>query len=53
MAAEEASLTGRFRRVVDFYEHWLRFALERPKWMAIFAIAVDRGVSSCVPVAGY
>jgi CzcA family heavy metal efflux pump len=37
MAAEEASITGRFRRVVDFYERWLRFALERPKWMAIFA----------------
>jgi CzcA family heavy metal efflux pump len=40
MAAEDAALTGRFRRVVDFYEHWLRFALERPKWMAIFAVVV-------------
>ena len=40
MAAEEASITGRFRRVVDFYERWLRFALERPKWMAVFAGAV-------------
>jgi multidrug efflux pump subunit AcrB len=37
MAAEEATITGRFRRVVDFYERWLRFALERPKWMAVFA----------------
>jgi len=37
MAAEEASIAGRFRRVVDFYERWLRFALERPKWMAVFA----------------
>jgi CzcA family heavy metal efflux pump len=40
MAAEEASLTGRFRRVVDFYEHWLRFGLERPKWIAAFAVIV-------------
>ena len=35
-----SALTGRFRRVVDFYERWLRFALERPKWMAIFAVVV-------------
>ena len=40
MAAEDAALTGRFRRVVDFYERWLRFGLERPKWMAIFAVVV-------------
>ncbi len=40
MAAEDAAITGRFRQVVDFYEHWLRFALERPKWMAVFAAAV-------------
>ena len=40
MAAEDAAITGRFRRVVDFYEHWLRFALERPMWMAGFAIAI-------------
>ncbi|MGA9567964.1 MAG: efflux RND transporter permease subunit [Candidatus Korobacteraceae bacterium] len=40
MAAEDASITGRFRQVVDFYERWLRFALERPKWMAVFAALV-------------
>ncbi|HVP54929.1 MAG TPA: efflux RND transporter permease subunit [Candidatus Eisenbacteria bacterium] len=40
MAAEDAAITGRFRRIVDFYEHWLRFGLERPKWMAGFAVAV-------------
>jgi CzcA family heavy metal efflux pump len=40
MAAEEASITGRFRGIVDFYERCLRFALERPKWIAIFAGAV-------------
>ncbi len=37
VAAEEAALSGRFRRVVEFYERWLRFALDRPKWIAIFA----------------
>ena len=23
---------------MDFYERWLRFALERPRWMAVFAV---------------
>jgi CzcA family heavy metal efflux pump len=40
MAAEDAAITGRFRQVVDFYERWLRFGLERPKWMAVFAAVV-------------
>jgi CzcA family heavy metal efflux pump len=40
LAAEDAAIGGRFRRVVDFYEHWLRFALERPRWLAVFAVAV-------------
>ena len=39
LAAEEAALSGRFRRVVDFYERWLRFALERPR--------LDRHLCSC------
>ena len=40
IAAEDAALKGRFRRIVDFYERWLRFGLERPKWMAAFAAIV-------------
>ena len=35
MAAEEASMKGFFRRVVDFYERWLRRALEHPGWLAL------------------
>jgi CzcA family heavy metal efflux pump len=38
LAAEEASIKGRFRKIVDFYERWLRFALERPRWIAIFGV---------------
>jgi CzcA family heavy metal efflux pump len=48
MAAEDAAITGRFRRIVDFYEHWLRFGLERPKWMAAFA-----GVVIAVSIAAF
>ena len=34
MAAEEASVHGFFRRVIEFYERWLRRALEHPRWLA-------------------
>ena len=37
LQAEEATLSGRFGRVVRFYERALRFALERPTWMAVFS----------------
>jgi CzcA family heavy metal efflux pump len=37
-AAEEATLSGAFRRIVEFYEKCLRFILERPKWVAIFSV---------------
>ena len=34
LAAEEASLSGFFHRVVDFHERWLRRALAKPIWLA-------------------
>lgn len=37
MAAEEASMQGFFRRIIDFYERWLRRALEHPRWMTVGA----------------
>src|SRR5207248_6900579 len=36
LAAEERSLGSTFRRVVEFYERWLRRALAQPLWLAIF-----------------
>lgn len=44
LAAEEASLGGFFRRIVDFHERWLRRALGKPLWLAglsIILIAVS------------
>lgn len=35
MAAEEASMKGFFRRVIDFYERWLRRSLEHPRSLLI------------------
>ncbi len=37
LAAEDASMGGRFRTVIDFYERCLRFAFDRPRWIAAFA----------------
>ncbi len=35
LAAEEAAVGPRFRRVIEFYERCLRFALQRPRWIAL------------------
>ncbi len=40
MAAEEASLTGFFGKVIRFYERWLRLALERPRWLAAMCVVL-------------
>ena len=40
LAAEEASIGGFFRKVVDFHEHWLRRALAKPIWLAGGAVAL-------------
>jgi CzcA family heavy metal efflux pump len=34
LAAEEATLSGRFGKVVSFYERLLQWSLDRPKWVA-------------------
>jgi CzcA family heavy metal efflux pump len=40
LAAEEASLGGFFRRIIDFHQRWLRQALENRKWLALISIAL-------------
>ena len=40
LAAEEKHLSGFFLRIVNFHEKWLRWALERPRWLAIFSVAL-------------
>ena len=47
MAAEEKSLAGRFGKVVRFYERSLRFALERPLWIAGFSLLLIIGAYVC------
>ena len=52
LAAEEASITGRFHNVVDLYERWLRFALERPPWIAAFAAVLIVASYFCYKALG-
>ena len=40
LAAEEKHVGGFFLRVIKFHEHWLRRALERPKLLLIFSVAL-------------
>ncbi|HMC30581.1 MAG TPA: efflux RND transporter permease subunit, partial [Candidatus Angelobacter sp.] len=44
MAAEEASMKGFFGRIIEFYERWLRRALEHPRWLlggAVVLVAIS------------
>ncbi|HEY2499407.1 MAG TPA: efflux RND transporter permease subunit [Candidatus Angelobacter sp.] len=52
MAAEEASMKGFFRKVVDFYERWLRRALEHPRWLAVGAVVLIAISVGCFFVLG-
>ena len=47
LAAEETSLSGKFVRVVKVYERALRFALDRPRWIAIFSVLLVLGSYVC------
>ena len=40
LEAEEKHLGGFFLRVVNFHEHWLRRALDRPRLLALFSLAL-------------
>ena len=52
LAAEEASMSGRFGRVIRFYEHWLRFALARPRWLAVVSVTLVIGSLACYKLLG-
>jgi CzcA family heavy metal efflux pump len=40
LEVEEASLSGFFLKVISFHERWLRRSLERPRWLALFSVAL-------------
>jgi multidrug efflux pump subunit AcrB len=52
MEAEEVSLSGFFRKVINFHERWLRRALERPRWLAGFSLALIVIAYGCYQFSG-
>jgi multidrug efflux pump subunit AcrB len=52
LAAEEKHLSGFFLRVVNFHEHWLRRALERPYLLIIFSAALIVASYVCYTFSG-
>ncbi len=52
LAAEEKHLSGFFLRVVNFHEHWLRRALERPLLLVIFSAALIVAAYVCYTFSG-
>jgi len=52
LEAEECSVGPRFRRVINFYERSLGFALERPLWIAVFAGALILASFLCYKALG-
>jgi multidrug efflux pump subunit AcrB len=52
MAAEEASMRGRFGRVIAFYEKWMRRAIAHPLWVAVLCIALIGASYLCYQAGG-
>ena len=52
MAAEEASMKGFFGRIIEFYERWLRRALERPLALSIGVLALILVSFACYKFLG-
>ena len=40
LEAEEAQLGGFFHKVVNFHEHWLRRAVQKPLWLAALSVVL-------------
>ncbi len=52
LAAEEASLGSRFRKIVDFHQRWLRRALEKPVWLIGLSLALVASSYVCYRFSG-
>ncbi|HEY6339530.1 MAG TPA: efflux RND transporter permease subunit [Candidatus Sulfotelmatobacter sp.] len=52
LAAEEAHLNGFFLSVVNFHERWLRRALERPRALTLFSLALIALAYVCYSFSG-
>jgi CzcA family heavy metal efflux pump len=52
MSAEEASMRGFFRRIIDFYERWIRRALDHPRFLLAAVIILAAASFACFKFLG-
>src|SRR5260370_5429 len=52
LAAEEASLGKRFRKIIDFHQYWLRRALEKPWWLIGLSVLLIASSYVCYRLSG-
>src|SRR6476646_4472393 len=52
LAAEEASLGGFFRKIVDFHARWLRQALAHPAWLTALSLLLVAASYVCYRYSG-
>ena len=52
LAAEDASLGGFFRKIVDFHARWLRRALSHPAWLAGLSLLLVAASYVCYHYSG-
>ncbi|MBV8051206.1 MAG: efflux RND transporter permease subunit, partial [Acidobacteriaceae bacterium] len=52
LEVEESSLSGFFRKVVDFHQHWLQRAVARPVWLVAGAVALMVASFVCYRFSG-
>ena len=52
MAAEEASLSGFFLKIVNFHERWLRRALVKPLWLVGLSVVLIAASYVCYRYSG-
>jgi len=52
LAAEEALLGKRFRKIIDFHQHWLRRALEKPRWLIGLSVLLIASSYVCYRLSG-
>jgi len=52
LAAEEASLGSRFRKIIEFHQYWLRRALQKPWWLAAFSVLLIASSYVCYRFSG-
>ncbi len=52
LAAEEASLGSRFRKIIEFHQRWLRRALQKPWWLAGISVLLIASSYVCYRFSG-